>query len=374
MKLTHQQAMQLAIDLAKQGQYSTQPNPRVGCVIVKDGEIVGQGVHLKAGELHAERHALLMAGDKAKGATCYVTLEPCSHHGRTPPCCDALIEHQVAKVVVAMTDPNPLVSGRGIKKLQAASIAVETGLLEAQALDLNRGFITRMRENRPYVRVKLAMSLDGKTAMIDGQSKWLTGPEARLDVQKWRARSCAVITGSNTVKNDDPSLNVRWSTWTDEVPDAPYQLQPKRVIVDSKAQTPANINMLALKGDTLLATCSDDDNLKQRWQAAKGQWLKTQAKQDKVDLKSLLAQLAEQQCNEVLVEAGSKLCGAFAEQGLVDEYLIYVAPKLLGENTMGLMSLPQIDNLDAHKKLNFIDVTTIGDDIRIRAVAADINP
>jgi diaminohydroxyphosphoribosylaminopyrimidine deaminase/5-amino-6-(5-phosphoribosylamino)uracil reductase len=231
-----------------------------------------------------------------------------------------------------------------------------------------------MRENRPYVRVKLAMSLDGKTAMIDGQSKWLTGPEARLDVQKWRARSCAVITGSNTVKNDDPSLNVRWSTWTDEVPDAPYQLQPKRVIVDSKAQTPANINMLALKGDTLLATCSDDDNLKQRWQAAKGQWLKTQAKQDKVDLKSLLAQLAEQQCNEVLVEAGSKLCGAFAEQGLVDEYLIYVAPKLLGENTMGLMSLPQIDNLDAHKKLNFIDVTTIGDDIRIRAVAADINP
>ena len=283
MSMTDRQAMQRAIDLAAAGLYSAQPNPRVGCVLIQDGEVVGEGAHLKPGELHAERNALLKAGEKAKGATAYVTLEPCCHWGRTPPCCDALIEYQVSRVVVAMVDPNPKVAGKGIQILREAGIEVDVGLLEEQARDLNPGFIARMSEGRPYVRAKLAMSLDGKTAMASGESKWLTAAEARRDVQRWRARSCAVITGSGTIEADDPSLNVRWNEWQDDnKPSESRQGQPRRVIVDAKAATGNDIRMLSLPGETLLATCSEDADKQAGWEAAGGQWLRTEDNQGKV--------------------------------------------------------------------------------------------
>ncbi|PWW40327.1 diaminohydroxyphosphoribosylaminopyrimidine deaminase [Idiomarina loihiensis] len=369
MSLSDIEAMQRAIELAKAGIYSAQPNPRVGCVLVKDGEIVGEGAHLKPGELHAERNALLAAGDKAKGATAYVTLEPCCHWGRTPPCCDALIESQVACVFVAMVDPNPQVAGKGIEILRTADICVEVGLLEQQARDLNPGFIACMSEGRPYVRAKLAMSLDGKTAMADGESQWITTADARQDVQRWRARSCAVITGSGTVIADDPSLNVRWQEWDYQYkPESSRQRQPRRVIVDSKAQCKSAIKMLTLEGETWLATLSQDSEKQEQWQQAGGHWHLAEENNGKVALDALVQALGTD-CNEILVEAGPELIGAFAEQDLIDEYLIYVAPKFLGADARSLLDLPQIKRLADHKSVDFIYISRVGDDLLIRATA-----
>ena len=375
MNTTDDVLMAKAIELARLGTLTTQPNPRVGCVIVKDGVIVGSGYHRKAGFPHAERYALAMAGNNSVGATCYVTLEPCSHTGRTSPCADALINAGVARVVVAMTDPNPQVAGTGIEKLRNAGISVTTGVAEAEAKALNPGFIKRMLTGKPWVRVKLAMSLDGKTAMLDGESKWLTGELARQDVQYWRARSSAIITGRETVSRDNPSLNVRWSlldTQTDHMRHEneviSLQHQPDRIIVDSQAKTTTDINMLTLPGKTVLATTSKNLQKQQAWQAAGGEWLSLPAHNSHLDLSALLQHLGQQHCNEVLIESGPQLTGAFTSLNLVDEFLIYIAPKLLGNHSLNLMNLPGIHQLSEHIPLMFNDISHVGTDLRIRAV------
>ena len=317
--------MTLALRLAEQGLYSTQPNPRVGCVIVKNNQIIGQGAHLKAGEPHAEVYALREAGAEAKDADVYVTLEPCSHHGRTPPCVDALIAAGVKRVVVAMQDPNSLVAGNGIKRLQAHGIEVETGLLESEVLALNPGFISRMTHNMPYLRTKIATSLDGKTALNNGKSQWITGEAARLDVQRWRAQSCAIITGVGTVLTDNPRLNVRLDN---------INRQPIRVIVDSKLQTPLNCKMLDTitlqTSPVLIAYASDAHNQASGLSAAGAELLHLPDVNGRVDLTALLSILAERGINEVLLEAGQGLNGAFLQASLIDEFIFYYAPKLMG--------------------------------------------
>lgn len=345
--------MSHALRLAALGLNTTTPNPRVGCVIVRDGTVVGEGWHEKAGTPHAEVHALQQAGEAARGATAYVTLEPCSHHGRTPPCADALVRTGVARVAAAMVDPNPLVAGQGIARLRAAGIDAGAGLLEAEALELNKGFVSRMRRGRPWVTVKLGMSLDGKTALDSGQSQWITGPDARRDVQRLRARSCAVVTGSGTVRVDNPRLTVR---------DLPASRQPHRVVVDGALVTSPTA-MLYRDGGTLIATTVADVARHAPFLAS-GNEIATLAGADgRVDLAALLARLAGQGVNEVMVEAGAGLAGAFLASGLVDEIVCYVAPCVVGHHARGLFDLPALADLADKVALRWHDVRQVGTDL-----------
>ncbi|MCB1735458.1 MAG: bifunctional diaminohydroxyphosphoribosylaminopyrimidine deaminase/5-amino-6-(5-phosphoribosylamino)uracil reductase RibD [Gammaproteobacteria bacterium] len=352
--------MARALRLAEQGLFTTHPNPRVGCVIVRDGEIVGEGWHQRAGEPHAEVHALRAAGENARGATVYVTLEPCSHYGRTPPCANALVEAGVGRVVAAMVDPNPLVSGKGLEILRAAGIDTESGLLEAQARALNPGFIKRMETGFPWVRVKSAMSLDGRTAMANGESKWITGEAARADVHRLRARSEAIVTGIGTVLADDPSMNVR-------LDNAREVVQPLRVVLDPDLMMPADAQMLSLPGDTLVLTSvgAGDDIEDLVAAGAEIRWLGGDA--EHVDLAAVLKTLAELGVNEVMVEAGATLSGAFLTAGLVDELIVYLAPHLMGDGARGLFHLPGIARMAQRIDLEISDIRSVGRDLRITA-------
>lgn len=358
--------MARALRLAERGLYTTDPNPRVGCVLVRDGEIVGEGWHERAGLPHAERNALAAAGEHARGATAYVSLEPCCHQGRTPPCTAALIEAGVARVVAAMTDPNPLVSGRGLAELEQHGLIVEKGLLEAQARALNPGFVRRMERGLPYVRCKIAASLDGRTAMASGESKWITSEAARLDVQRMRARSSAILTGIGTVLADDPSLNVRLPP--ESIDCQPGQVrQPLRVVVDSRLRTPASARMLTLEGETLITCVDRDIDRAADLEAAGARLYQAPAANGRVNLRSLLETLARQKVNEIAVEAGPILNGALLQAGLVDELIVYLAPHLMGDAGRGMFRLLGLDNMSQRIALELVDVRQIGPDIKLRA-------
>jgi diaminohydroxyphosphoribosylaminopyrimidine deaminase/5-amino-6-(5-phosphoribosylamino)uracil reductase len=354
--------MARALQLAELGLRTTSPNPRVGGVLVKDGKNIGEGWHERAGEPHAEVHALRAAGKAARGATAYVTLEPCSHHGRTPPCADALIEAGVSRVVVAMQDPNPLVAGRGIAKLQAAGIAVECGLMEAAARELNIGFVSRMTRGTPWVRSKIAASLDGRTALANGVSKWITSDAARQDVQQWRARSCAILTGIGTVLADDPQLNVR---------DADAKRQPLRVVLDTELRISVNAKILQ-GGNVLIYTASTDTTKLSVLRERGAEVVVMQAAEGGLPLAAMLIDLAKRGINEVLVEAGKTLNGALLKAGLVDELVLYLAPQLLGDVARGLVGLGELTQLEQRVELAWQDVRHVGSDIRIIARAKHV--
>ncbi|WP_079435854.1 bifunctional diaminohydroxyphosphoribosylaminopyrimidine deaminase/5-amino-6-(5-phosphoribosylamino)uracil reductase RibD [Zoogloea sp. LCSB751] len=349
--------MARALKLAERGLFTTTPNPRVGCVIVRDGAIVGEGWHLRAGEPHAEVHALAMAGEKARGATAYVTLEPCSHHGRTPPCADALVKAGVARVAVAMEDPNPLVGGRGMARLHDAGVATTTGVQENEARELNIGFISRMTRGRPWLRLKAAATLDGKTALNNGVSQWITGDDARRDAHRWRARSCAVLTGIGTVRDDDPQLNVRA---------IPTERQPLRIVVDARLETPLNARILD-GGRVLVAGAVQDSERIAALQRRGADVLILPNNGGKVDLPALMTELGRRGINEVLAESGFKLNGSLLREGCVDELILYLAPALVGDEARGLFNLPTLDNLADKRQLAFRDVRQVGQDLRIIA-------
>ena len=357
---THEHFMARALQLAERGLFTTDPNPRVGCVIVKDGDVVGEGWHQRTGEAHAEVNALADAGDQANGADCYVTLEPCSHFGRTPPCADALIRAGVNRVFIAMADPNPIVSGNGINRLKDAGIAVTVGLLEQQAEGLNPGFCQRMRSGRPYVRSKIAMSLDGRTAMASGESQWITGPDARQDVQKLRARSSAILTGIGTVLKDDPALTVRPEG--DWYPEDEAISQPLRVVVDSQLQIPTQARVFNNDNKVLIASTLNAPL------ASIMDILTLPVHDNQVDLNALMAALAEREINEVTVEAGAVLNGALLRAGLIDELVIYMAPKLMGDSAKGLFHLPDLNMMADNIDLKITDMRSVGRDWRITAL------
>ncbi|MGM8936579.1 bifunctional diaminohydroxyphosphoribosylaminopyrimidine deaminase/5-amino-6-(5-phosphoribosylamino)uracil reductase RibD [Pseudomonas neustonica] len=361
------QWMSRALTLAARGLYTTEPNPRVGCVLVKGEQVVGEGWHVQAGEGHAEVNALAQAGEQARGATAYVTLEPCSHVGKTPPCADALIAAGVSRVVAAMQDPNPLVAGNGLQRLRDAGIEVTCGLLEEQARELNPGFIKRMQLGLPWVRVKLAMSLDGRTAMASGESKWITGPAARADVQRLRARSGAVISGADSVLLDDSALTVRASELglSDEEASAAVQRQPLRVLIDSLRRVPLEQRFFRESGPTLVISTSAEQAA-ESYQSIGSELLALPGDDGKVDLPTVLRTLAERGCNEVLVEAGAALSGAFWRAGLVDELIVYMAPRLLGSQARPLMQLP-FESMSEAMDVAVSDMRAIGQDWRITA-------
>jgi diaminohydroxyphosphoribosylaminopyrimidine deaminase/5-amino-6-(5-phosphoribosylamino)uracil reductase len=351
--------MARALVLATNGLATSHPNPRVGCVLVRDGAIVGEGWHAQAGGPHAEAMALANLQSSAVGATAYVTLEPCNHHGRTPPCTDALIEAGVTRVVYAVDDPNPLVNGGGARAQRAAGVQVASRLLAAEAAELNAGFIKRMREGLPLVRVKLAMSLDGRTALSDGRSKWITGEAARLDVQSWRARSSAILTGIGTVLADDPLLSVR--------PAGPAVRQPARVILDSKLRTPPDARVLgsAAGAGVWIFTTSNDVQRIAALQA-RGARVESAGSAAPLDPALVLRALAQAGMNEVLVEAGATLAGALVEQQCVDELLLYVAPVVLGDRGRGLLNMPEPPSLAQARRFEIIETSAVGADQRIR--------
>ena len=356
--------MARAIELARKGLYTTHPNPRVGCVIVRDGQIVGEGWHVRAGEPHAEVHALRAAGALARGATAYVTLEPCSHHGRTPPCAEGLVNAGVARVVAAMQDPNPEVAGRGLKRLADAGIEVRCGVLESQARALNQGFLKRMEHGLPFVRVKLAMSLDGRTAMASGESQWITGPAARSAVQRLRAQASVVITGADTVLADGARLTVRADELGLDAEQTALAMSraPLRVLIDGRLRVPLDAPFFKA-GPALVATCVPPAE-----QYRTGpECLVIPGENGQIDLRQLLRALAARDVNEVLVEAGPRLAGAFAEQGLVDEYQIFIAAKFLGSTARPLLELPLIRMSEA-SELKIIEMRAVGDDWRVTAI------
>lgn len=353
--------MACALRLAEQGLYTTQPNPRVGCVIARGEEVVGQGWHQRAGEPHAEVFALREAGERARGATAYVTLEPCAHWGRTPPCADALIAAGVARVVIAAEDPFPQVDGHGIAKLRAAGIEVQTGLMRDAARELNVGFFSRIERKRPWVRVKLAMSLDGRTALANGESKWITGEAARADVQRWRARSSAILTGSGTVLADNPHLTVR----LEQSGPVHAFVPPLRVILDRHLRTPAESHVLADgQAPTLLLHAASITANDSRFEHVECAAVAEQG--TSLDLNAVLAVLAARDCNEVHVEAGPTLCGALLADGLVDELLLYIAPVFLGDSGRPLLHLPLLTDMANRWRLQTLDQRQLGEDLRIR--------
>ncbi|WP_151671660.1 bifunctional diaminohydroxyphosphoribosylaminopyrimidine deaminase/5-amino-6-(5-phosphoribosylamino)uracil reductase RibD [Nitrincola schmidtii] len=354
--------MSRALQLAARGLYTTDPNPRVGCVIVKADQIIGEAWHQRAGEPHAEPLALQQAGERARGATAYVTLEPCSHFGRTPPCADALVKAGLARVVVAMQDPNPLVAGRGLQKLQEAGITVACGLFADQAQALNPGFIKRMRHQRPFVRLKSAMSLDGRTAMHSGESQWITGPEARADVQRLRARSSAIMTGIGSVLLDNPQLTVRDPSLVSEGIDH----QPLRVVMDSHLRLPLDANILENPAQVLVVTTDQADASKRRALLDLGTSVLSLTEVNKqLPITQVLDYLAqERQCNELLVETGAMLAGSFIEQALVDEWVVYMAPTLLGSDARPLVKLP-LTNMVEQRRLTLTDLRQLGADVRM---------
>ncbi|MCZ4672905.1 bifunctional diaminohydroxyphosphoribosylaminopyrimidine deaminase/5-amino-6-(5-phosphoribosylamino)uracil reductase RibD [Citrobacter sedlakii] len=361
--------MARALKLAARGRFTTHPNPNVGCVIVKEGEIVGEGYHHRAGEPHAEVHALRMAGEKAKGATAYVTLEPCSHHGRTPPCCDALIAAGVSRVVAAMQDPNPQVAGRGLYRLQQAGIDVSHGLMMREVEALNKGFLKRMRTGFPYVQLKLGASLDGRTAMASGESQWITSPQARRDVQRLRAQSHAILTSSATVLADDPQLTVRW-TELDDATQAVYPQdtlrQPVRIVIDSQNRVTPEHRIVQQPGETWFARTKDDSR----------QWPETvrtllvPEHNGHLDLVVLMMLLGKQQINSLWVEAGPTLAGALLQAGVVDELIVYVASTLLGNDARGLCVLSGLEQLSQAPKFTFNEIRRVGPDVCLHLIPA----
>ncbi len=357
MNAADSQWMAHALRLAERGLYTTSPNPRVGCVLVRENKIVGEGWHKRAGEPHAEVHALRTAGKAALRATAYVTLEPCSHIGRTPPCADALIAAGVSRVVVAMQDPNPLVAGQGLRKMRAEGIKVEQGLMEAAARELNAGFVSRMTRGIPWVRSKIAASLDGRTALVNGTSKWITGAAARHDVQHWRARSCAVLTGIGTVLADDPQLGVR------EITSA---RQPLRVVLDSELRILSTAKILH-NAQVLIYTASSDAAKHRALQATGAEVVTLAGTDGQVDLPAAMRDMAQRGINEVLVESGRIINGALLKAGLVDELVLYLAPQLLGDAARGLADLGEYTQLQQRVALQWRDVRQVGGDLRIIA-------
>jgi diaminohydroxyphosphoribosylaminopyrimidine deaminase/5-amino-6-(5-phosphoribosylamino)uracil reductase len=351
-----QACMAEALRLAAEGLYTTEPNPRVGCVIVKDGSVVGRGFHKQAGAAHAEVLALKEAGAAAQGATVYVSMEPCCHQGRTGPCTEALIKAGVERVVAAMTDPNPKVAGQGFARLQAAGMPTAVGLMEAQARALNPGFISRMSRGRPWVRCKIAASMDGGTALADGASKWISGEAAREDSHRWRARSSLVLTGIGTVLKDDPALTVRLpGEWR----------QPLRMVVDSRLKTPPAAGLFKQPGDTYIATLvADTAGHAPLLKAGAKIWVLPE-KGGHVDLAALFTRLTELECNEVLVEAGAALNGALLDAGLLDELLVYLAPHLLGDGARGMFSIPALTDMQQRREFAITDARMVGNDIRL---------
>ena len=347
--------MARALKLAEKGIYTTDPNPHVGCVLVRDGQVIAEGWTQRAGFAHAEIDALKKVQD-ARGTTAYVTLEPCSHHGKTGPCCDALIAAGVKRIVAAMQDPNPLVAGRGFERMRAAGIEVVCGVLQQEAAKLNRGFFKRMTQGLPFIRSKLAMSLDGRTAMASGESQWITSAESRRDVQRWRAQSSAILTAIDTVLYDDPQLNAR----------VDFDLvQPVKVVLDSRLRMPASAKLLQHSVEVWVVTCSDDEDKQQRLRDAGCKVFEVDAENGRVSLPQVFKLLAELQINTVWVEAGATLNGALLESGLVDEWLIYQAPCILGDGGRGLFHLPDLQKIADKKILQGIDVRAIGPDIRM---------
>ena len=353
------EGMALALEWAAKGMYITAPNPRIGCAIVRDGVVIGAGHTQPAGQAHAEIQALRDAaarGNDVRGATAYVTLEPCSHYGRTPPCSNALVQAGLGRVVAAMLDPNPLVAGRGLAQLEAAGIAVTTGVLADQAHELNIGFFSRMRRGLPWVRLKVAASLDGATALADGESQWITGPDARADGHAWRARAQAILTGIGTVKADDPQLTVRGV-------DTP--LMPRRVIVDSRLEIDPRARIL--QGEPCWIVCAADEPGKSTLLRAAGhEVIVLPNPQGKVDLPALMRELGRREINEVHVEAGAKLNASLVREGCVDELLVYLAPSLIGPG-QGMFELPPLARLADKRSLRFHEVARVGEDIRILA-------
>jgi diaminohydroxyphosphoribosylaminopyrimidine deaminase/5-amino-6-(5-phosphoribosylamino)uracil reductase len=345
--------MARALRLAERGLFTTQPNPRVGCVIARGDEVIAEGWHQRAGEPHAEVFALRDAGERARGATAYVTLEPCAHYGKTPPCADALIAAGISRVVAACEDPNPRVAGGGFKKLRDAGIAVDIGLMRDAARELNRGFMSRLERKRPWVRVKLASSLDGRTALANGESKWITGEAARADVQRWRARSSAIATAIGTVMADDPRLTVRI---------ADPSVAPLRVVLDRALRTPPGSHVLDGSAPTLIvhdADAQSDDRFGNTERAV------VPLSAGQLDLHALLALLAERGVNELQVEAGPKLCGSLLRAGLVDELLLYTAPVLLGDTARPLLTLPEFASMSVAPRWKIVDRRQIGEDTRL---------
>jgi len=352
-----QRHMAEALRLAENGLFTATPNPRVGCVIVRDGETVGSGWHEKAGGPHAEAVALRAAGARARGATAYVSLEPCNHHGRTPPCSEALIEAGIARVVAAMPDPNTKVAGGGFAALRAAGIRVESGLMQEEARALNIGFVARMSRGRPWLRMKIAASLDGRTALANGRSQWITGPEARRDGHAWRARACAVLTGIGTVRDDDPQLNVR---------EVETPRQPLIVVVDSRLQLPLSARLLQ-SGRVLVAAAVEDKVAIAALQDKGAEVVVLPNASGKVELTELARELARRELNEVHVEAGYKLNGSLLREGLVDELLVYLAPAILGDGARGMFGLPELTDLTQKRLVQFTGMQTLGSDLRILA-------
>ena len=366
--------MQRAITLAKQGRYTTSPNPRVGCVIVKNQQIIGEGFHQRAGLAHAEVNALLAcnkAGQSPKGATAYVTLEPCSHVGKTPPCAKGLIEAGIKHVVIAMVDPNPQVSGRGITMLEQAGITTAIGLLESDAIQLNKGFINLMTTGLPHVRCKMAASLDGKTAMASGESKWITSSHARKNVQALRAQSCAIITGADSVITDNAKMTVRYQELEEVVKTFPESelRQPVRVIIDSQQRLKPDLALFQCESPVILVGTGIENTHK--WphfvEQLQCSSVKNNVGEDKVNLTELLTLLAQRGFNDILVESGARLSGAFVEQDLVNELILFQAPKLIGGQGKNLLQLPSIEHLASAKKLTINNVTMVGPDIKITA-------
>jgi diaminohydroxyphosphoribosylaminopyrimidine deaminase/5-amino-6-(5-phosphoribosylamino)uracil reductase len=348
--------MSRALELARLGLATTTPNPRVGCVIVKDGAVVGEGWHRRAGEPHAEVVALGEAGGRARGATVYVTLEPCSHFGRTPPCVESLIEARVGRVIAAMEDPNPSVNGRGLARLRDAGVDVRCGLLQHEATELNIGFVARMVRGRPWVRLKVAASLDGLTALPDGTSRWITGEAARRDGHAWRSRACAILTGIGTVRDDDPQLSVRMVETT---------RQPVKVVVDSRLEI--DLDAQVLKGAPAWIACAVEHPGKERELSDRGcEVIRMPDPHGKVDLAALAAELGARGFNEVHVEAGHKLNGSLVRAGVVDELLAYMAPALLGSG-LPMFGMDAPEDLEGRRRLRFTDVERLGDDLRLMA-------
>jgi diaminohydroxyphosphoribosylaminopyrimidine deaminase / 5-amino-6-(5-phosphoribosylamino)uracil reductase len=349
--------MARALRLAERGLFTTTPNPRVGCLVVKDGRVAGEGWHERAGLAHAEVIALQQAGAAAAGADLYVTLEPCAHHGRTPPCSDAVIRAGVRRVVAAMQDPNPLTAGKGYAALRAAGIVVEEGLLAEEAHALNVGFVARFTRGRPWVRLKVAASLDGKTALLSGESQWITGAEARADAHAWRARSCVVMTGVGTLKDDNPRLSVRAVDTT---------RQPVKVLVDSQMNAPLDAHLFS-EGQTLVFAAIEHAGKSAALRGRNAEVIVLPDAGGKVDLALMMRELARREVNEVLVESGSKLNGSLLRAGVVDELLVYLAPSVLGDQARGMFNLPALSALSEHIALDLRDVQKIGADLRIVA-------
>lgn len=349
--------MSRALQLARKGLYTTHPNPRVGCVLIRDGRIIAEGWHEVTGGAHAEINALNSASGEVTGASCYVTLEPCCHTGRTPPCTDALVRAGIGKLFAAMSDPNPSVSNQGLSTLEQAGIETDLGLLRSQAQDLNPGFIMRMTLQRPYVRCKLGMSLDGRTALANGDSQWITGEAAREDVQRLRAQSSAVMTGIGTVLVDDPGLNVRDIDLNGR--------QPLRVVIDPGLKFPASAKMLHLPGRTLIFTTLKERALQARLSDAGAEVIVT-GPASETFMDTVLGYLAgEEEINEVLLEAGSKLAGSLLSKGLIDELVLYQAPVLLGDSSKGLFHLPALQSMTDRIQLRLIETRQVGEDMRL---------